>query len=98
MIYLVGPCDIYISLFDSVIDALLFLPLSLASTLLMLAALGVTDPFDRHHRLVSSPLYSPRTLALQRLALVVYGAASLITSLVYESVVLHQGHMYVLYN
>lgn len=59
----------------------------------MLPSLGVVDPFDPNHRLVSSSLYSPRTLAFQRLVLSIYGCATLITSLVYESVALRQGNM-----
>lgn len=59
-------------------------------------SLGALDPFDPNHRLVSSPLYSPRTLAFLRLLLFAYGCATLITSLLYESVVLRQGNMYVL--
>ncbi|KAF9446710.1 hypothetical protein P691DRAFT_708055 [Macrolepiota fuliginosa MF-IS2] len=60
----------------------------------MLSSLGVSDPFDPDHRLVTSPLYSPRTLALQRLVLAIYGCTTLIVSLVYESVVLRQGNIW----
>jgi len=60
----------------------------------MLSLLGVTEPFDSNHRLVSSPWYSPRVLAFQRLLLLAYSGATLITSLVYESVVIRQGNIW----
>jgi len=60
----------------------------------MLSSLGVTSPFDSNHRLVSSPWFSPRVLAFQRLLLVAYSGTTLITSLVYESVVLRQGNIW----
>ncbi|KXN81233.1 hypothetical protein AN958_05694 [Leucoagaricus sp. SymC.cos] len=60
----------------------------------MLSSLGVVDPFDSNHRLVSSPLYTTPTLSFQRLMLVIYGCASLVTSLVFESVVLRQGNIW----
>ncbi|KAF5346545.1 hypothetical protein D9756_010108 [Leucocoprinus leucothites] len=63
----------------------------------MFSSLGDADPFDRHHRLVCSPLYSARQLAIQRLIIVVYGGATLVTSLVYESVVLRQGNIWFSY-
>lgn len=60
----------------------------------MLSSLGVVEPFDANHRLVSSPLYPPRALAFQRLFLVAYSVTTVITSLVYESVVIRQGNIW----
>ncbi|KAJ3566263.1 hypothetical protein NP233_g7108 [Leucocoprinus birnbaumii] len=66
-------------------------------SLLMLTSLGVLDPFDRPHRFIYSVIYTPRQLAIQRLLLAVYGGATLITSIVYESVVLRQGNIWFSY-
>jgi hypothetical protein len=60
----------------------------------MYSSLGVVDPFDSNCSLISSSLYNPRILAIQRLVLGIYGCATIIFSLFYESIALRQGNMY----
>ncbi|KAJ6599728.1 hypothetical protein DFH09DRAFT_1503858 [Mycena vulgaris] len=52
--------------------------------LLTWARLGVSTPFDPHHKFVSSPLLPPAALAALRLLLVLYAVASLCTVLAFN--------------
>ncbi|KAJ6599716.1 hypothetical protein DFH09DRAFT_1021167 [Mycena vulgaris] len=52
--------------------------------LLTWARLGVSTPFDPHHKFVSSPLLPPAFLAALRLLLALYAVASLCTVLAFD--------------
>ncbi|KAJ6599735.1 hypothetical protein DFH09DRAFT_1355834 [Mycena vulgaris] len=52
--------------------------------LLTWARLGVSTPFDPHHKFVSSPLLPPAALAALRLLLALYAVASLCTVLAFN--------------
>ena len=62
----------------------------LASRVGFYARLGVSEPFDPDHKLVTSPVFSPLVLAIVRLGLGFYGLFVLLFHLIWEAVKTHE--------
>ncbi|KAH9890691.1 hypothetical protein C8Q73DRAFT_135673 [Cubamyces lactineus] len=61
------------------------------------ARLGVSEPFDPDHKLVTSPVFSPLVLAIIRLGLAFYGLFVLLFHLIWDAVKTHEADSFFSY-